>query len=248
LSNLGVGLRGHIAGLTLANNASDATNDLDIAAGEARDDTNVDTIALSSGLTKQLDAAWASGNAAGMRDTGSISDATWHIFLIKDTTSGAVDILASLSATAPTMPAGYTLKRRIGSIIRASGAIRSFRQTGDLFEASPAVERNSTAAYAEALFTLLYVPTGIRIRPILGISLDVSVGAATFAFGSAAAGSAQHTVAYVNTNEHIRATLPTIFMTNTSAQVYFRQNNISGTPDVAAFSSCGWIDTRGRDD
>jgi hypothetical protein len=33
--------RGHIWGLTLSNNATDAVNDIDIAVGEARDSTNV---------------------------------------------------------------------------------------------------------------------------------------------------------------------------------------------------------------
>lgn len=54
-------------------------------------------------------------------DTGAIAAATWYaIFEIAkpDGTSGA---LASLSATAPTMPAGYTYKARIGWVRTAVG-------------------------------------------------------------------------------------------------------------------------------
>src|SRR3990167_1953787 len=49
---------GHIYGLTLSNNGTDPTNDIDIATGKARDSTDAVDISLASALTKQLDAAW----------------------------------------------------------------------------------------------------------------------------------------------------------------------------------------------
>src|SRR5690606_22933061 len=56
LQAIGVPLRGHIYGLTLSNNTTDATNDIDIAAGEAASDGSDPVLmVLASALTKRLD-------------------------------------------------------------------------------------------------------------------------------------------------------------------------------------------------
>lgn len=65
--------RSYLAGLALANNASDPTNDIDIAVGEARDSTNAADITLASALVKRLDAAWAVGtNQGGMYQSANL--------------------------------------------------------------------------------------------------------------------------------------------------------------------------------
>lgn len=90
--------RSYLAGYTLVNNTGDATNDIDINPGVCRDTADTVAITLASALTKQLDAAWAVGSAAGMRDTGAIANGTWHIHAIRRPDTGVVDILASLAA------------------------------------------------------------------------------------------------------------------------------------------------------
>ncbi|MBD9456007.1 hypothetical protein IB244_31560, partial [Rhizobium sp. RHZ02] len=99
-------IQGALYGLTLSNNAGDATNDIDIAVGMATTDSTTDprTMALASALTKRLDAAWAVGTNQGGLDTGSVGDNTYHVFLIQRSDTGVVDVLFSLSATSPTMP------------------------------------------------------------------------------------------------------------------------------------------------
>lgn len=87
----------YLYGFQMANNATDATNDIDIGTGQCRDAENSENIALTSTLIKQLDAAWAVGNNAGMRDTGSIANGTWHLHAIKRLDTGVVDVIASLS-------------------------------------------------------------------------------------------------------------------------------------------------------
>src|SRR5260370_140508 len=106
-------LRGAIAGLTLSGGGSQT---LTIAAGQATSDDVTTSMALPSTTTKTF-AAWAVGSGNGGLDTGSIADNTWyHVFAIERTDTGVVDALISLSPTAPTLPANYTKKRRIGSI------------------------------------------------------------------------------------------------------------------------------------
>lgn len=124
----GIAPRGHIAGLLLANNGTDANNYIDISVGEATDSTATYLIKLSSGITKRLNAAWAAGTNAGGLDTGSKAASTWyHVWLIRKDSDGSADTLFSTSVSSPTMPSGYTYKRLIGSVVtNASSNIRQF--------------------------------------------------------------------------------------------------------------------------
>ncbi len=116
----------HIYGLTLANNGTDATNDLDIAAGGCMDDTHADWIQIAA-TTKQTDAVWAADNGAtatgGLDLIGSAGNNEFYVWAIKNPTTGATGTLLSLSATAPTMPSGYTLKRLVNWVKRSGGAV-----------------------------------------------------------------------------------------------------------------------------
>lgn len=119
-------LKSSIQGLTYSNNVSDATNDIDIAAGVATDSTAAYSMALAASITKRLDAAWAVGTNQGGLDTGSIGNSDYYIHLIARPDTGVVDVLYSLSATAPTMPANYTYRRLIGWFKRVGGTIVAF--------------------------------------------------------------------------------------------------------------------------
>nr|MDD3066978.1 hypothetical protein [Candidatus Gracilibacteria bacterium] len=84
--------------------------------GKARDGADSEDISLTSALTKSL-SAWAAGTGNGSLDTGSVAINTYYyVWLIKKTDKSAVDVLLSASATAPTMPSGYTYKRVIGRL------------------------------------------------------------------------------------------------------------------------------------
>jgi len=122
---------GHRNGLTIANNATDPTNDIDVGTGTARNDTDVVNMRLTSAMTKRLDAAWVAGNGNGGLDTGSKTNSTWyHIFLIAKG-DGTVDWLFSTNATSPTMPTGYIYKRWIWSVyVDSGGTIRLFKHNG----------------------------------------------------------------------------------------------------------------------
>jgi len=242
---------GHLYGLTLSNNASDATNDIDIAAGTARDSTNADWLVLAAAITKRLDAAWAVGTNQGGLDTGSIANTTYHVWLIKRTDTGVVDVLFSTSASAPTMPTNYTLKRRIGSIIRESAAIVVFKQNGDVFTRAPATDRNSTSAAASALLALS-VPAGINVQPLLEILLvanassNVEVNLGTATTGSANIRAAQ-AISGTTTEVDVQLVPPQFLLTNTSRQIYYSAVATAGTFNFNTLRTFGWIDRRGVD-
>lgn len=131
LSNIaGSGLPlGYISGLIQSNNVTDTVNDIDISAGKCRDATDAVDMALSSALTKRLDAAWAVGTNQGGLDTGAEANSTWYaLWLIKRSDTGVVDALFSASFSAPTMPASYDYKRLIGAVYNdGSGNIQAFK-------------------------------------------------------------------------------------------------------------------------
>ncbi len=119
-------IRGIIAGFTYANNAGDVTNDIDITSGECTDSAAGLQMLTTTTLVKRSDAAWAVGTNQGALDTGTVGNSDYYIWVIARPDTGVVDFLFSLSSTAPTMPANYTLKRLIGWFKRSGGAIVLF--------------------------------------------------------------------------------------------------------------------------
>ncbi len=131
-TNISAPLNGHIYGLALSNNVTDATNDIDIAAGEAAStETNPALMVLASALTKRSDAAWAVGTGnGGWLDGAAMPNGWGYAFLIGRSDTGVVDVGFSASLS-PTLPTSYDRKSLIGFVNRASGAIRTFTQDGD---------------------------------------------------------------------------------------------------------------------
>lgn len=249
---------GHLWGLTLTN-GSDATNDIDIAAGEcaSNDATSTDRVrmALTATLTKQLDAAWSVGSGAGGLDTGSIANTTYHVYLIQRPDTGVVDALFSTSASAPTMPTNYTKKRRIGSIIREAGSIVAFVQDGDYFRRKASVlDVNTTNPGTSAVTATLSVPSGINVQALLNVHFIASPNSPSIAYLSdlgstdeaasrtAAPLGALFTNAVTGQDSAVGHQL---VRTNTSAQIRYRLSFSDGN-NVMRIATLGWLDSRGR--
>lgn len=176
--------RGHITGLTLSNNVSDASNDIDIATGSAGSDGATSVLmTLASGITKRIDAAWAVGTNQGGLDTGSVTLNTYYyVWLIRRSDTGVVDVLLSASATSPTMPTSYDQKRRIGWLLtNASSQIIGFVQQGDEFLYKvPITGYNNSNPGTSAVVTGLDVPP-IPVTAIYSLTVrDGSPAAGTF--------------------------------------------------------------------
>src|SRR6185437_4291681 len=96
-----VTLPGHIYGLSMSTAGSVTT--FTVNGGVAADSTGVDALSLPSVYTKDANLSWAVGSGNGCLDTGNIAASTWyHVHLIKRTDTNVVDVLVSLSPTAPT--------------------------------------------------------------------------------------------------------------------------------------------------
>lgn len=249
--------RNFLSGLTLSTAGSSAS--FGVAAGGATDSSNAAVMTLASAYTKTT-SAWAVGSGNGALDTGSIANSTWyHVWLIQRPDTGVVDILCSLSATSPTMPSNYTLKRRIGSMLTDGSAHwLQFTQWGDDFYwAVPISFANNTVVTNGMVSVTLGVPTGIQVRAKIrgdfgsGASfreiLVQSLVAETAAYPGAVAGNYNSVSAPGgNTSPPYGGAsfnIPDI-LTNTSGQVQYTYNSGGGAGITGV--CYGWSDLRDR--
>lgn len=160
--------RGVVNGLKVSNNGTDA---IDVATGSILDDADAVTIKLVAALTdKQLGSVWAPGSSAGMLDTGvEAVNSTYHIYLIRRSDTGNVDVLASLDAASPTMPADYDQKQLFWSIMTdATPDIRPFYQWGDECYWKTRINNiNTTTPSTSALEFEVTTPLGIETIAIV---------------------------------------------------------------------------------
>lgn len=234
-------------GLGLSTAGSSAT--FAVAAGRAADSTGLYNIALASALSKTT-SAWAAGTNQGALDTGVIAINTWyHVFVIKNPTTGVSDVLISTNVSAPTMPSGYTLKRRIGSLLtNSSSQWVSFTQFGDEFIwAAPFKDKDGSVGLGAALLTIT-VPPDVNVRARLrGFFINASVGSQmliqspseTSAAPSATRGNVTANTAVTN----IAAPFTVDVTTDTSRRIRY---SFDAASNDVALDTYGWLDTRGR--
>lgn len=256
---------GMLYGCTIANNAGDASNDIDFAVGKCADSTNA-SIAVCSAMTKQLDSNWAAGTNQGMRYSGAaITNTSYHLWAVWKAGGVDQDYYADPSASAATVlghlqaetgGAAYAFLRRIGSIVRTSGAIKAFVQNGDTFlwdvaAADQAV--SSVSLGTSAITKALTVPAGIVVNAILNLGLlRNSASAQIFMLVTplAIADTTPSTTAFTVATNFDAANAAygsgnAQIQTDVSGQIRFRISASSGNIG-AAIQTAGWVDTRGR--
>ncbi len=240
------GLRGYLGGLTMSNDGTSPNTVIDTSAGMA-DSDDATTMMTLTVFTKNADTAWASGAGNGCLDAGAslVASQWYHLYVIENPTSGVADELCSESATSPTMPSGYTKKRRIGSFRTNSSAdILAFSQNGNEFLwHTPVSDVVAAATTAGNTLNTLTVPTGIRVNalfigqvsylsgPVWGDfwspdSAPSPAGSAVLANVANSAGGGEFNV-----------------RTNTAAQIY---SGFNGTTGIYYINTFGWVDTRGQ--
>lgn len=251
--------RGYIDGCAISN-AADATNDIATSAGTCRDSTNTVDITVPAFSTgKQLDANWAAGDAAGMRNSAvGIADGTYHLYAVRTAASPVADIYAHTSTNVATVltalqaetgGSAYLYARRIGSIIRISASIIPFAQNGDYFRLkTPGVDYNSsTLSTSAAAVTLARVPLGLSVLVKLNITVSGS-GSIVYLKATGDTDSAPDATAAPLATGGSNATTTlnsqVDVWVDTSAQFTARANQASTTLRVAPL---WWRDRRGKD-
>lgn len=258
-------MRGHIDGLILANAAD--RYDITIAAGNAIDSGNAALMSLSSSLTKQIDAAWSAGdNNGGFPSAGgsglTLSDGTWyHVFLIRNSSTGAVDAGFDTNVGAGVLlngdnagGSGYDQYRRIGSVyyIDSTDKIRRFTQISDYFE----WWNTENDVFAETLTTTPVAKTLESAPPDINCKLDVSINAKSTSSGThqfrlwgGSIGGASNqgpvvTFIMPGGDSEVRVPVRASLHSNTNQQIYFQE--VSGDVVIQSASVTGYKDYRGR--
>jgi hypothetical protein len=239
-------LRGLIDGLITSNNATSPNSKIDIAAGVARDSTNAFTMVSNGTLTIDCGVTGANGI-----DAGVLANNTWYFIYLIGKPDGTVAGLASTSAAAPTLPGGYTYKRRIGAF-RTNGAaqILAYRQADDEFiMAAPFQETTGTLIPTSATLVQLTVPiiTDGRIRAKLRLTINNTSGAANGALvqspdeNSAVAGGVNNLYSVLTPGTFSAAEI--IVRLNTAWQMRW---SASASGINGYLNTIGWFDPRGR--
>lgn len=250
--------RSYLAGLDMSNNGT-ATK-LDVAAGKCRDSTDTADITITAAITAgliQTSGSWAAGNTQNKLDTGARANSTWyHVYAIRKDSDGTGEWLFSLSASAPTMPSGYTYFRRIGSVkTDGSGNIWAFVQDGDFFQWATFVnDVTANNPGTSAVLRTLSVPTGVKViaRSIWNLR-NVDTGTTCQGYVSdPATTDSTPTITLAQFSDLAGAgtrasnvSMQLDMHTDTSARVRSRVD-FSNTNVTWVVLTLGWFDTRGR--
>ena len=240
----------YLSGLTLSTPGT-STN-FTVQPGQAADSSNSEMMRLLASMTKTM-AAWVAGTGNGALDTGTIANATWyHVFLIKNPLGGALDILISTSPTAPVMPSGFTLKRRIGGMF-VDGTTKwlGFKQLGDEFLFTlpiTCVSAIATTAAGTINNVITAVPPGVQCVARLQVDLVWNTAACQMVVSAGDNGQIVSAIpayydAIIQTSGAQYSFCKDV-RTNTAGQVCWAASGVGGNVYI---NSYGYFDRRGRD-
>lgn len=213
-----------------------------IASGQFRDSTNVNDIVLSSAAT-----IVASANGANGLDVGALANSTLYaVYVIGDSTGfNATAGLLSTSFSAPTLPAGYDMFRRIGAVLTSgAAAILDFSQAGRTIWYAAAIATAVTAG-ASTTFALVNVSAMVPSTAssvILEAVLTADAGATrTAAFKASGSSSAAGQVVMSSPASTVTSTslvCPCTTITSTTGVNYL----VSNVAAALAVSVFGYVD------
>ncbi len=190
------------------------TTHFTLAAGAASDSTNIDDIILSALVTNTISSVGVNGVDVAVAAVSSF----YAVYVIGDSTGyKATASLISLSGTAPSLPSGYDMFRRVGWILTDSSAhVLKFWQYGhnstrDMFYdtgiATPAITTSATyvsqslaagippSSVVEAYLKVDYTPnSATNIATMAPFGSTATVGMIVFGYGVAAAQQGMVTV------------------------------------------------------
>jgi hypothetical protein len=164
-------------GYEQANNPGDPNNAFEVNPGKAQ--RAGAWVVSSVKKVKLLNALWAVGDGAGSLDVGAKSASkSYHIHIIRRDSDGLDDVLASLSPTAPTVPAGWSRIARVGCILTDGSAniVRVFQDGNEYtYTTPPSPSYSSSSTRAKAALALP-VPTGVRCEVVMQLNMVKSNG------------------------------------------------------------------------
>jgi plasmid stability protein len=172
--------------VSIANNATDANNDIDFSAGVEilTNGTSYIPVAMPA-MTKRLDASWVAGNNQGGLSTGTKANSTWYyIYGVYNTTTGVADYIFDPSPTSPTLSSGFTYSKRLlgGAMLTdGSGNILQWKWFGHQVEYDALILDSVTSlTTTPSAFTLSVPAFPVRAKVYSTIDCSGTVSAGVF--------------------------------------------------------------------
>ncbi|OPY00362.1 MAG: hypothetical protein A4E60_02350 [Syntrophorhabdus sp. PtaB.Bin047] len=188
-TKLRLSVRDATRNLVVQNNASNPNHQVDISADEIiLQDSDGNPLRITS-LSMTAD---ITGSGAGGLDTGSEAISTWYHLWAIARADGTKSVIFSTSATAPTLPTGYTYKAYTGAWYNGTdGHLKAAYQRGTrvvLAELRPEVTGGTATSYTS--FAIL-VPSTARIwHGHVAVYANNGIGCAFVATDGSGLGSA----------------------------------------------------------
>ncbi|MES0339849.1 MAG: hypothetical protein ABUK15_07320 [Anaerolineales bacterium] len=240
----------------ISNNGVDAAKDIDFAAGYCRAENTVVKI-TNTAMTKQLDASWAAGSAAGGLTSSlhplAAAATTVHCFAVL--IGGSTDFLFDTDIDCTNGIADHTVTayRRLGSILTdATPDILAFSQNGDefLWKDPPRDINLANTLTTTARTDAISVPTGIKVNALMNVTVaDGTVETAVY-ISSPDANDEAPSISVAPLSTIITQVIdkaistPHNVRTDTSAQIRARASAANINSYIV--TTIGWIDPRGR--
>ena len=175
--------------ITITNNSGTPNTNINFSAGsEISSDGTTQMLATAMTKILQASGSWAAGSGQNMLLTGArANSSTYHLFLIKNPTTGAVDFAALLGVAGTTpdptavLPSGYTKYKRICSILTdASGNIipGSFIFGNGFYYFIPTTPTLAVDVSAQGTSAVNYtIPTPLGVKTTAFMNISTARGA-----------------------------------------------------------------------
>ena len=219
--------------ITIANNATDADNDIDF-------------IAVATTMSKRLDASWTAGTNQGGLFSGSKANSTWyHCFAIYNLTTGVSDYGFDTSVIATNRPANYTKYKRVGSIkTNASGNILPFTQLNinEFYYATDILETTTLGTPDTNNFLLTTTPLGISTKALIMAKVIATTSGVDYQYiiSSPIIQGNKGVIIGAGTQADATQVLQEGIYTDTSSRIY--QNGSTYTSLAGGVFTTGYID------
>jgi len=227
-------LQGFINGLITAQNATTPNTHIDIGVGAAwTGDRIIQNVAT---FTKRLDAIWLAGSGNGGLFSGARAANTWyHLFVLRNDTTGVIDFGFDTSVSAANRPAGWAARIIWSVRTDASSNIIPYSQVGDLnLWATPPVDISN-------LINIPSTGTLYTVSSPLGLSCpgiyNLVYSGSTFDFLYLSSPAQNNDAAdFLGSRMHVQGggqlvALARIYLTtNTSSQIRIRATAVSSNP------------------
>lgn len=237
-------------------NGTDTDHDIDFTAGNFMFSDGSGQ-AVASALTKQIDATWAAGDAAGgLADALTVAiDTTYHCFALSNASGSSVDFGFDTSLTATNLladvavsAAGLTKYSRQFSIItNASANILGFEMTR-LSNSSVKVILDTAITVFSGLTPplstdlILSTPFGLQVGALLSGPLGHTSSSCVYRIQSKVEGSALYTSAIGNVALSRAAITPPYPIRTNNSSTIAHGYDITLGPASIALDLHGWID------